>query len=296
VLRRLIINADDFGLTQGVNRAIAEAHTHGVVTSSTLMACSAGVADAVNIARSNPKLSVGCHVVLTDGEPVCGHHAIPSLLESKDGTQVLYRSFAGFLSRALRGRMPASELRAEISAQIHKLQLAGVNVSHVDTHKHTHLFPVIFKPLLEAARECGVRAVRNPFGPVKAMAFAHLMRRPRLWTRYSELGLLRGFEASFRRAVKAAAMITTDGSFGIVGTGELDEKLFAAIIGCLPEGTWEFVCHPGYCDPELLSLGGRLRERREVELRVLTSQKARDVLSRNGVELMSYRELLASSA
>lgn len=294
MLRRLIINADDFGLTQGINRAIAEAHTRGVVTSSTLMAASARFSDAVNIAKWNPKLSVGCHVVLTDGCPVAARETIPSLLDANGDAPVLRRSLTGFLSRALRGQIPQNELRTEITAQIRKLRAAGVDVTHVDTHKHTHLFPVIFKPLLEAARECGVRAVRNPFGPVKAIAFAHLVRRPKLWARYSELGLLRGFASAFRRAVEAAGMITTDGSFGIVGTGALDEKLFAATIGCLPEGTWEFVCHPGYCDSELLSLGGRLRERREQELRVLTSQYARDVLSRNGVELMSYRELLAA--
>jgi hopanoid biosynthesis associated protein HpnK len=293
-LRRLIINADDFGLTQGVNRAIAEAHTQGVVTSSTLMAASAGFAGAVTIAKANAKLSVGCHVVLTDGDAVSTHNAVPSLLEANGGTPILCRGFVDFLSRALRGRISASEMRTEIVAQIRKLQNAGLAVSHVDTHKHTHLFPVIFKPLLEAARECGVGAVRNPFGPVKAIAFAHLMRRPRLWTRYSELGVLRGFAAAFRRAVQEAGMITTDGSFGIVGTGALDETLFSAIIGCLPEGIWEFVCHPGYCDSELLSLGGRLRQSREQELRILTSQHARDVLRRNEVELMSYNELLAS--
>lgn len=294
-MRRLIINADDFGLTLGVNRAIEEGHAHGVVTSSTLMAASAGFADAVNIGKRHPTLSIGCHVVLTDGRPVSPPGEVPSLLDQTNGTPVLCRSFASFVARALRGRLRTSDLRTEISAQIRKLHAAGLDVSHVDTHKHVHLFPVIFKPLLEAARECGVHAIRNPFGPVKVMLFAHLMRRARLWTRYSQVSLLRDYEAAFRRTVAEAGMITTDGTFGIAGTDTLDEKLFPAMIGCLPEGTWEFVCHPGYCDSELVSLGGRLRQRREQELRLLTSEVAREVLKRNGVELMSYRELLAAS-
>jgi chitin disaccharide deacetylase len=294
VTRRLIINADDFGMTRGVNRAIAEAHTRGLVTSSTLMAESAGFEDAVALAKRSPKLSVGCHVVLVDGDPVSAPQDISTLLDTNGTQPALCRRLVPFIARALRGRMATHELRAEIGAQIGKLQAAGLEVSHVDTHKHTHIFPAIFRPLLEAARECGVPAVRNPFGPIKALAFAHLMRRPRLWTRYSEVGLLRGFAAGFRRAVEAMGMITTDGSFGIVGTGALDDRLFDAIIGCLPEGTWEFVCHPGYCDAELLGLRGRLRESREQELRVLTSPGAREILQKKGVELISYNQLLAS--
>jgi len=294
VHRRLIINADDFGLTRGVNRAIAEAHTRGLVTSSTLMAASAGFDDAVALAKANPKLSVGCHVTLTDGDPVSSPALIGTLIEPNGTPAVLTRRLVPFIARALRGQLSHDQLRTEIGAQIAKLQAAGVAVSHVDTHKHTHIFPAIFKPLLEAARERGVRAVRNPFGALKPLAFAHLMRRPRLWTRYTEVGLLRGFAAGFRRAVEDAGMVTTDGSFGIVGTGALDEKLFEAIIGCLPEGTWEFVCHPGYCDADLLSLRGRLRQSRERELQVLTSPRAREVLENKGVELISYRDLLSS--
>jgi hopanoid biosynthesis associated protein HpnK len=295
VVRRVIINADDFGLTRGVNRAIAEAHAHGVVTSSTLMALGPGFEDAVAVTRAHPSLSVGCHVMLLDGALLSDKSTIPTLLAGDDRTQPAYRRLGRFVVRALRGQLSHRELRSEITAQITKLQRAGIPVSHVDTHLHTHIFPAIFKPLLEAASECGVRAVRNPFGPLKPMAFAHLMRRPRLWTRYSEVGLLRGFAAGFRKEVAAAGMTTTDGSFGIVGTGMLDERLFEAIIGCMPEGSWEFVCHPGYCDAELLERGGRLRKSREQELRILTSQRAREVLGQHGVELISYRQLLATS-
>jgi predicted glycoside hydrolase/deacetylase ChbG (UPF0249 family) len=294
VVRRLIINADDFGLTHGINRGIAEAHLHGLVTSATLMAVALGFNGAVELARANPELSVGCHLVLVDGEETSA--STSSRQEANERRPSVRRRLADFTVRALRGLISPSDLRAQIRTQIVKLQRAGVPVSHVDTHLHTHIFPVVFKPLLQAASECGVRAVRNPFGPLKALAFAHLMRRPRLWTHYSEIGWLRGLAAGFRKAVAAAGMVTPDGSFGVIGTGAFDERLFEAIIGCMPEGTWEFVCHPGYCDPELLKRGGRLRQRREQEIRVLTSQPARKILQKHGVELISYHELLAASS
>src|SRR5246127_3197377 len=170
-VRRLIINADDFGYTSGVNRAIVEAHTHGVVTSSTLMAKGAAFPEAVQMAKTMPQVSIGCHVMLIDGEPVLDSDKVPSLTEQRrfrDGLKT-------FAARALAGRIRADEVVAEASEQIRKLQSAGIPVSHVDTHKHTHLFPQILRPLLRAAKECGVRAVRNPFGPRRPMQSSQLL-------------------------------------------------------------------------------------------------------------------------
>ena len=156
-----------------------------------------------------------------------------------------------------------------------------------------HLLPPVLAPMLRAARACGVRAVRNPFAPLKPLAMAHLARRPRLWTRYTEVKLLQRFSAQFRQAVADAGMITTDGTFGIVVTGALDDQLFTAIVGSLPEGTWELVCHPGYCDEELRRVKTRLRESREQELRGLTSATARWAVEAAGVQLISYADLLS---
>jgi predicted glycoside hydrolase/deacetylase ChbG (UPF0249 family) len=112
-----------------------------------------------------------------------------------------------------------------------------------------------------------------------------------LWTRYSEVKLLQRFSQNFRRIVADAGMITTDGTLGIVSTGALDEPLFAALVGSLPQGTWEMVCHPGYCDAELRVVRTRLRESREQELRVLTSAAARQAIEAAGVQLISYADL-----
>jgi len=283
----LIVNADDFGFTSGVNRGIVEGHSHGVVTSSTLMANGPAFGEAAQMAKTLPKLSVGCHVVLTDGQPVLDAAQLPSLTTGthfRDGMNT-------FAVRAIAGRMDADEITAEAAAQIRKIQSEGIAISHIDTHKHTHLFPKILRPLLRAAADCGVRCVRNPFGPRLPLRSSHLLARPGLWVRYAEVRILGGFSRKFRAAVDREGFVTPDGTLGIVVTGALDETLFHAIARSIPEGTWEFVCHPGYNDAELQAGKTRLRESREIELRVLTLPAAREVLAQEGIELISYREL-----
>lgn len=287
-MRRLIVNADDFGFTSGVNRAIVEAHTHGVVTSSTLMANGPAFREAAELAKTLPRLSIGCHVVLTDGEPVLNADRISSITSNsrfRDG-------MATFAARAIAGRMSADQIGEEAMAQIRKIQSAGFIVSHFDTHKHTHLFPKILRPLLRAAAACGVHAVRNPFGPRMPMRSSQLLTRPGLWKRSAQLHVLSRFAIRFRESVDREGFVTPDGTLGIVVTGALDETLFYEIAHSIPEGTWEFVCHPGYNDADLQAGKTRLRESRETELRVLTLPAAREVLSHQGIELISYYDLV----
>ncbi len=291
-MRRLIVNADDFGYTSGVNRAIVEAHSRGVVTSSTLMAKGSAFTDAVQLAKTIPQLSVGCHVMLTDGDPVLGPGQIPSLTSGshfRDG-------MVAFAARAIAGSLDANEITAEASAQIRKIQSAGIVVSHIDTHKHTHLFPKVLRPLLRAASDCGVRAIRNPFGPRLPLRSSQLLTRPNLWTRHVEVRILGAFAGKFHDAVDHEGFATPDGTLGIVVTGALDETLFYAIANSIPEGTWEFVCHPGYNDADLRTAKTRLRESRETELSVLTLPAAREVLAQQGIELISYRDLAPKPA
>jgi hopanoid biosynthesis associated protein HpnK len=287
-LRRLIVNADDFGFTPGVNRAIVEAHTLGIVTSSTLMANGPAFGEATQMAKASSALSVGCHIVLIDGEPVLDPSRLPTITRSRkfrDGLKT-------FAARALTRRMNAGEIESEARAQIQKIQSAGIAVSHIDTHKHTHIFPQILRPLLRAARGCGVRALRNPFGPRFPLRSSQLLSQPNQWTRFAELRILSRFAGQFRRAVDREGFATPDGTLGIEVTGTLDERLFQAISQSIPDGTWEFVCHPGYNDADLAAAKTRLRESRELELKVLTMPAAREVLAQAGVQLISYRDLL----
>jgi chitin disaccharide deacetylase len=291
-VRRLIVNADDFGFTAGINRAIVEAHTRGIVTSSTLMANGRALQDAVRLAKTVPALSVGCHVVLIDGEPVLDAKQLPSLTSQRSNRARFRDGVKSFAARALTGRLDPDEIEAEASAQIRKLQSAGLDVSHADTHKHTHLFPAVLRPLLRAAGASGVYAIRNPFGPRKPLKSSELLLRPSLWTRYAEVRILRPLAAKFRDLARREGFATPDGTLGIVVTGALDERLFRAIAAVVPDGTWEFVCHPGYNDRDLKAASTRLRESRETELRVLTMPEARDLMSSQRISLISYRELV----
>jgi hopanoid biosynthesis associated protein HpnK len=288
-VRRLIVNADDFGFTSGVNRAIVEAHTCGIVTSSTLMANGPAFDQAVELAKSVPTLSVGCHIVLIDGNPVLDSARLLSLTTRAPAPR-FRDSLMRFAVRAIAGRTNSNEIAAEATAQIRKIQSSGITVSHFDTHKHTHLFPNILRPLLRAAAACGVRAVRNPFGPRLALRSSRILARPNLLTRYAEERALHGFAGKFRAAVDREGFATPNGTLGIVVTGSLDETLFREISRTIPEGTWEFVCHPGYLDADLEKAKTRLRQSRETELRVLTLPAARDLLSQEGIELISYHD------
>jgi chitin disaccharide deacetylase len=287
-VRRLIVNADDFGLTAGVNRAILEAHTRGIVTSSTLMATGRAFNDATRLAKDVPRLSIGCHVVLIDGQPVLDPQRVSSLTGSDNRFRDGLKSFA---ARALAGRLNPDQIEAEAAAQIGKLQSAGIIVSHIDTHKHTHIFPGVLKPLLRAGRACGVKAMRNPFGPRRPLRSSELLARPNLWTRYAEVKALRALAAKFNASAQRESFLTPDGTLGIEVTGTLDESLFRSIAEIIPEGTWELVCHPGYNDDDLKAANTRLLESREIELSVLTMPQARQLLARNGIELISYRAL-----
>src|SRR5580658_3022612 len=158
---RLILNADDFGLTRGINRAIAELHANGALTSATLMANGPAFEDAVAIAHKRPTLGVGCHVVLTDGIPVSHPEDIPSLLGA-DG-KTFRPSFLDLIQALLRGTVNQDELIRECFAQVQKLQRAGIDVTHLDSHKHTHIFPPVTRALLHVAERCSIGAIRNAF-------------------------------------------------------------------------------------------------------------------------------------
>lgn len=295
-VRRLIVNADDFGLTTGINRGIAEAQEHGIVTSATLMAKSRAFDEAAALARSlagsNPHFSVGCHVVLLDGEPVLPTGRVASLLQPNAQNGGRFRvKLNDFVVASFRGKLQPDEIEAEAAAQIRRLQRARIQPSHFDTHKHAHMFPRVLRPLLRAARACNVSAVRNPFGQIWPLPPGDVLRHRQLWKRFAQLNLLRKFASNFRTEVEAHGLRTTDGSVAVIATGTLDLSLFKKIVDSIPEGTWEFVCHPGYNDADLNKIRTRLRQSQVQELVLLTSSEAKDILRRRGIELISYREL-----
>ena len=298
-VRKLIVNADDLGLTAGVNRAIVEAHTGGVVSSATLMADSARFEDAVTAARSAPNLSVGCHVVLVDGTPVSPPDAVDTLLAIRSAEPgKFYSSLSAFAARAMFGGFDRDQLVAEVTAQIRKIQSTGLQVTHLDTHKHAHIFPEILAALLRAARICGVRAIRNPFVPLKAMPARQFKGKRDLWKRYGQVRMLHAFSGQFLHRTKRAGLLTPDGIVGVIETGLVDtpndnsgySSLLRQTLASLPEGTWELVCHPGYNDADLRAARTRLLDSREQERRLLTSAELRQFLEEQKIRIISYRE------
>lgn len=257
-MKRLIINADDFGLTPGVNQSIQELHEASALASATLMATAQEFPDAVRKALLLPSLGVGCHVVLVDGAPALPPEQIPALA-AENGQ---FRStLENFVIDLMRGRIPEKEIEAEAVAQIRYLQQAGVKVTHLDTHKHTHMFGRVLRPLLRAALACGIPAIRNPFEPQWAIAAtpnAPFIRR-------FEVRALRTQRTSFLKLVRQAGLATTDGAIGVLATGTLDAATLNSLLSAVPDGTWELVCHPGYPDSALDQVRTRLRASRATE-------------------------------
>ena len=284
----LIINADDFGLTTGINRAVYEAQRSGVLRSAGLMSNAPGFDDAVAMAREigHRSLSVGCHVVLVDGKPISPSGHIPSLLGGREieGFRSHLRTFT---MAALSGQLNENEIERETIAQITRIIDVGVAVSHIDTHKHTHWFPQVFRPIIRAARICGVRAIRNPF------PFAALPRScgSHWWAqakRCVKTRLLLAFRTEFMAEVRKNGLVTTNGSFGVFDSTMNDMGTIRVMLGMMGEGIWELVCHPGYNDEALSKVRTTLRDSRDRERRLLVSPDFRATLNTHGIELINY--------
>jgi predicted glycoside hydrolase/deacetylase ChbG (UPF0249 family) len=219
-------------------------------------------------------------VVLVDGQPALDPHRIPSLVDQKTGQ--FHPRLGSFLRRLLTGRISPAEIESEAAAQIAVLQDRGLRLTHIDTHKHTHMFPAVLWPVLRAARAAGIRAVRNPFEPAWSRhAFPHAPLARRI-----EVALLHRLEPTFRRIVAEEGFVTTGGSLGVLATGTLDSAAVASLLQAIPPGTWELVTHPGYNDNDLAGANTRLRASRETERQALLAiGRPRDI------QLISFAQL-----
>ena len=258
---QLIVNADDFGMTGGVNRAVAELHDAGALTSTTLMAGGAAFDDAVRIARGRPALGVGCHVVLVDGTP-SGPAWNGSSLLARNGA---FTSSMADFTLAIGARYTKPEhIEQEVAAQVAKLQDAGLNVTHVDTHKHTHLLPSVARAVMRGARQTGVTRIRNPFEPAWCSSIS-----PAPLARKAPFRFLHRFKSFFDQLLASEGMRSTTASLGLIATGSLDSAVLQRILDAAPPGEYEVVCHPGYNDAALQQIRTKLRASREIEREAL---------------------------
>jgi predicted glycoside hydrolase/deacetylase ChbG (UPF0249 family) len=285
-VKRLIINADDFGLAPGVNQAIVELQQAGALSSTTLMAAGPYFSPAVFLAFAQPRLAVGCHVVLVDGSPCLRSSEVPSLLDPA-APSVFRATVGSFLADLLRGRIREQEIEAEAIAQIRRIQSSGLTVSHIDSHKHVHTLPRVLAPLLRAARHCGVHCVRNPFEPwwsLKATRQAGRLRR-------LQVHAMRTQASAFTRLTTEHGMMTADGSIGLLATGILDDAVLRSLLQAMPPGTWELVCHPGYGDSALDRARTRLRASREVERSALLAVIPEALRNDSELALIDFHQL-----
>lgn len=269
-MKRLIVNADDLGLTSGVTSGIIEAHERGIVTSASLMANLPGAARTVRLVRNSPGLGVGLHLNLTAGSPLRESPA----LTWRDGTFLTLFRVVLRVSIAERARQQAW---AEMEAQLARARKLGLKPDHLDSHHHIHVFPALRGKFLEMARSLGVPA-RIPDEPLTL----------REWRRDPLAGLA-SFFAGRMRGRKDASPSTGHTIGERLHRSAYDAVKLRAVLLDLPEGVTEFFCHPGHDDDELAKISGYTAGR-ERELEALTAPGLREALDEAGVELVTWRE------
>jgi hopanoid biosynthesis associated protein HpnK len=287
-MKELILNADDFGLTKGVNEGIVRAYREGILTSTTLMANALAFDDAVQCARANPKLGVGCHLVLAGGPSVAPPQDVPSLVDKKGR---MPGSLGAFVVRVSCGAIRAEDIDRELRAQIGKIRGAGIEPTHLDTHKHTHAHPRVMEVLAQVAQDLGITRVRKPAEYLRdswKMMCGEAGASPK---QFAAVAAVRLLSANFDSISKKHGLRSPDTFLGVAATGLLGPEPLCHLIDTLPEGRTEIMLHPGICDEDLARTGSRLQRQRQLELDGLLAPRARRAIDHHRVRLISYREL-----
>ena len=287
-MRNLIVNADDLGWTEGINRGILKAFHHGIVTSTSVLANGAAFAAGIKAAESAPGLGVGVHLNLSNGSPVTVRESVTSLLKP-DG------QFSGgpesLLLKRARGGLVLREVEAEWDAQIQKVRDAGIEPTHVDGHKHVHMLPGLFEIALRLAKKHGIGAIRVSLEESSLRAALASGTRHCAGVVMKQGVQARGLKLLARDAreqAERAGIATADFFCGIAQTGELTLDGVARLLKTLPEGTTELMCHPGYADEALGKSATRLQSSRQSELEILTSNEVRNLVASQGIRLIDY--------
>ncbi len=265
--KRLIVNADDLGLSEQINHGILQAHHNGIVTSATLMMTMGGVDHALTHIHDTT-LDVGLHIDLTWGRALSAPQDIPSLVNA-DGTFIGKKQLLKSLAL---GKIPSLQVEREIATQVNAFKQTGLQLFHTDVHQHFHGFPVIMRALARVAQQEDIPYIRNvnEFAPTSIVNIAMVVLF---------LFSKRYLPGSIRHA---------DHFLGLALTNRLNEKSLLPQLMKVQPGLTELMCHPGYDDP-LLNTLSRLQSR-EMEITALTSKPVRDVLTENAIELTTFRD------
>jgi hopanoid biosynthesis associated protein HpnK len=282
-MKLLIVNADDFGMTGGVNRAVIDGHTRGIITSTTIMANMPAFDDAVRLAKGQPSLGVGLHFNITEGKPLAG--PVPSMT---DGRGEFLGQSAVLARRTMTGSLRIEEIAIELRAQIEKVLNAGLRLTHVDSHKHTHAIPQVCRAVIDTIKDYGICAVRLPREKWSFNSSAISLKM--ITQSIGAFGLAQLCRLSEAR-LRGAKVKTPDAFFGIAQTGFWTRDRICKMIEELPDGVSELMCHPGYHDDELRNIKTRLLGSREKELQLLTDPDIVASLPERGVRLINFSHL-----
>jgi predicted glycoside hydrolase/deacetylase ChbG (UPF0249 family) len=262
--RQLVVNADDLGLTTAINDGIFHAHDRGVLTSASLLASASATGDAIGRLRTRPTLGVGCHLTLVDGRPTMPPHRVPTLVDD-DGQ--FRSSWKSFISACLFGQVSLHEVERELTAQVFRLTEEGLRLTHLDTHKHIHVYPPIFDVVARVATRFGIPVLRVPQERGWLFSEDRSVRRTirRQW-------LLNLATWSWNRRnynVAARWRLQTPDFVGRVHTGVLSLSGLEQAVRRMRPGVTELMVHPGFVDDHLSRMNTRLLESRREEADLL---------------------------
>jgi chitin disaccharide deacetylase len=287
-LKNLIVNADDLGWTEGVNRGIVDAHRRGLVTSTSLLANGRAFATALEVSRNHPELGIGVHLNLSDGAPCADASEVRGLLnvagQLEGGPENL-------LLRIAARKLSLKEVGREWDAQITKIKAAGISPTHLDGHKHVHMLPGLFELALRLAKRHGIAAIRIAHEAStlrSALSMGSEQTGKVLLKQGVQARGLKLLARDAREMAERAGIAAADYFCGIAQTGVMTREGVERLLEALPEGTTEFMCHPGYADEELRQSPTRLQESRQQELEILTDTEIRKLVATRGIRLINY--------
>jgi len=287
-MKELILNADDFGMTPGINKAIIRAHREGILTSTTLMANAPAFEDAVARVRAVPALGVGVHLVLVGGRPVAPIEEVSSLVEDNGE---LPRGLSTFVARVSTGRMRQEDIERELRAQIGKVRASGIEPTHLDSHKHTHAHPRVMESVARVARDCGIVRIRKPFEAWRDSWNSTRMEGVGGVTQLMGAAAAQIAVPRFAAISRDYGLKSPDRFLGLAVTGQISSVVLRSMIDTVEDGTTEIMLHPGLCDDDLTKTGSRLQMERQTELEALLDPEQKRAVSARGIRLISYREL-----
>ena len=275
----LIVNGDDFGLSEGINRGILSAHQNGILRSTSIMPNGPAFDDAVRIALDTPSLDVGIHLTLFGGPSVAAAGELRGLA-GDDG--LLPASYSAFTRGLLGRRFTAGDVQTEIRAQIERVLTAGIDPSHLDSHQHVHMLPAIFAIMVDVAREYDVPALRVPLEQREARAGG-------LLSRLIQALFLPQIGRTRLRQVEAAGLHAADWFWGLGVAGNMNEANLMETLSNLQPGVNEIMCHPGVRD-EAVALRHGLDYSWDEELAALQSDAVRQFIAENDIRLASFKD------